>query len=174
MSSPLNSPYSRFNQGLNNNSRLSNQLVYGESSSLNGSVDSNVLRVNLGSNSNPNDFITYIIPDFDAVTYFQKDFQALNEFHLCEESEASGFEIYLVEQWMNDRNISSVVTTFTGNESSKISVVRFTILKKPAKYYPLRFQEYLNELIQNHSRMKKNRKKNPLISTVRPTATVKC
>ena len=26
--------------------------------------------------------------------------------------------------------------------------------KKPAKYYPLRFQEYLNELIQNHSRMK--------------------
>lgn len=161
MSSPLNSPYSRFNQGLNNNSRLSNQLVYGESSSLNGSVDSNVLRVNLGSNSNPNDFITYIIPDFDAVTYFQKDFQALNEFHLCEESEASGFEIYLVEQWMNDRNISSVVTTFTGNESSKISVVRFTILKKPAKYYPLRFQEYLNELIQNHSRMKRIEKEKP-------------
>lgn len=155
MSSPLNSPYSRFNQGLINNSKLSNQLVYGDSSSRNVSVDSNILRANMGSYSNPNDFITYIIPDFDAVRYFQKDFQLLNEFHICEESEASGFEIYLVEQWMNDRNISSVVTTFTGNESSKISVIRFTILKKPAKYYPLRFQEYLNELIQNHSRMKR-------------------
>ena len=111
--------------------------------------------------SNPNDFITYIIPDFNAVKYFQKEFVASNEFYLMEESEVTGFEIYLVEQWVNDRNISSIVTAFTGNEASKISVMRFTIIKKPAKYYPLRFQEYLNELIQNHSRMKKMEKDRP-------------
>ena len=74
---------------------------------------------------------------------------------------------------MNDRNISSVVTTFTGNESSKYQSSGYNT-KKPAKYYPLRFQEYLNELIQNHSRMKRIEKENPLISTVEPTATVKC
>ncbi|EGW31542.1 uncharacterized protein SPAPADRAFT_154850 [Spathaspora passalidarum NRRL Y-27907] len=104
--------------------------------------------------SNSNDFITYIIPDFNAVRYFQKEFIKSGEFHLVEESEVTGFEIYLVDQWVNNRNIGTVVTVYTGNES-KILVVRFTIIKKPSKYYPPRFQEYLNELIQNHSRMKK-------------------
>ncbi|KAI5970373.1 hypothetical protein CANMA_000536 [Candida margitis] len=103
---------------------------------------------------NPNDFITYIIPDFNAVKYFQKDFIDSNEFYLIEESEVTGFELYLVEQWVINRHIGTIVTAFTGNESSKIAVVKFTIIKKPTKYYPIRFQEYLTELIQNHSRMK--------------------
>ncbi|CAI5758687.1 unnamed protein product [Candida verbasci] len=105
--------------------------------------------------SNPNDFITYVIPDFNAVKYFQKEFVQSNEFHIIEESEVTGFEIYLVEQWMINRNISCVISAYTGNENSKISVVKFTIIKKPSKHYPLRFQEYLNEIIQNHSKIKK-------------------
>ncbi|KAI3405603.2 hypothetical protein KGF56_001621 [Candida oxycetoniae] len=103
---------------------------------------------------NGNDFITYIIPDFNAVKYFQKDFVTSNEFYIIEESEVNGFELYLVEQWVINRNIATVVTTYTGNEQSKISVVRFTIIKKPTKYYPIRFQEYLNEIVLNHSKMK--------------------
>ncbi|RCK65763.1 Protein STB2 [Candida viswanathii] len=151
MSSQANSPYSIPSH---NTSKLSNRLPPPESVAASST--------NLQSQfSNPNDFITYIIPDFNAVKYFQKEFLASNEFHLIEESEVTGFEIYLVEQWVNDRNISSIVTAFTGNEASKISVMRFTIIKKPAKYYPVRFQEYLNELIQNHSRMKKMEKDRP-------------
>jgi len=110
---------------------------------------------------NPNDFITYIIPDFNAVKYFQKDFIDSNEFYLIEESEVTGFELYLVEQWVINRHIGTIVTAFTGNELSKIAVVKFTIIKKPTKYYPIRFQEYLTELIQNHSRMKTVEKSTP-------------
>ncbi|CAK9438039.1 uncharacterized protein LODBEIA_P23860 [Lodderomyces beijingensis] len=104
--------------------------------------------------ANPNDFITYIIPDFNAVKYFQKDFVSNNEFYLMEETEVNGFEVYLVEQWVINRSIGTVVTIYTGNEQSKIVALKFTIVKKPMKYYPLRFQEYLNELIQNHAKMK--------------------
>ncbi|KAL6452963.1 STB2 Protein STB2 [Candida maltosa Xu316] len=154
MSSPTAFPYSN-SPNVYTGSKSSQHLP-----PRNGSVASS--SANLQPHfSNPNDFITYIIPDFNAVKYFQKEFIASNEFHVIEESEATGFEIYLVEQWVNDRNVGSLITTFTGNESSKVSVIRFTIIKKPAKYYPLRFQEYLNELIQNHSRMKRMEKERP-------------
>ncbi|RLV94091.1 Protein STB6 [Spathaspora sp. JA1] len=113
--------------------------------------------------NNANDLITYIIPDFNAVKYFHKEFINSGEFHLLEESQVCGFEIYLVDQWVNNRNIGTVVTVYTGNESSKISVVKFTILKKQVKYYPNRFQQYLNELITNHSRMKKMENERPVI-----------
>ena len=73
---------------------------------------------------NPNDFITYIIPDFNAVKYFQKDFIDSNEFYLIEESEVTGFELYLVEQWVINRHIGTIVTAFTGNELSKIEIGR--------------------------------------------------
>ncbi|ABN64391.2 part of protein complex with Sin3p and Stb1p, partial [Scheffersomyces stipitis CBS 6054] len=102
----------------------------------------------------PNEFITYVIPDFNAVRYFQKAFIASGEFHLLEESTIYGFDIYLVEKWVNERKIGTVISTFTGNMSSKVSVMRFTIFKKQSKYYPLRFQEYLNELLLNHSKIK--------------------
>lgn len=112
------------------------------------------LSLNSNTFTNPDDFITYIVPDFNAVKYFQKDFVTSNEFYLQEETEVNGFELYLVEQWVINRNIGTAVTTFTGNELSKISAIRFTVIKKPTKYYPIRFQEYLNEIIQNHSKMK--------------------
>ncbi|KAG5421473.1 hypothetical protein I9W82_000564 [Candida metapsilosis] len=124
------------------------------------SVSSTNFVTNGNLSDNPNDFITYLIPDFNAVKYFQKDFIDSNEFYLIEESEVTGFELYLVEQWVINRHIGTIVTAFTGNESSKIAVVKFTIIKKPTKYYPLRFQEYLTELIQNHSRMKTVEKSN--------------
>ncbi|GEQ66393.1 hypothetical protein JCM33374_g56 [Metschnikowia sp. JCM 33374] len=101
------------------------------------------------------DLITYIFPDFKAVEYFRKDFLALNEFHILEKTESSGFEIYLVDQWIRDRNIGSVASVFTGNSHSKVKVCKFTTIKKQSRDYPPRFQEYLNELLLNHATFKK-------------------
>lgn len=101
------------------------------------------------------ELITYIFPDFKAVSYFQKEFIALNEFHVAEETEAQGFEIYLVDQWIRGRKIGGVVSTYTGNMEAKVKVIKFTVLRKPSKQYPGRFQEYLNEMMMNHATFKK-------------------
>lgn len=101
------------------------------------------------------DLISYIFPDFNAVKYFQKEFELLNEFYLAEETECSGFEIYLVDQWIRSRKIGTVVSAFHGSYESKVKVIKFTIIKKPSKQYPPRFQEYLNEVILNHATFKK-------------------
>lgn len=101
------------------------------------------------------ELITYVFPDFKAVSYFQKEFLSLNEFHVAEETEARGFEIYLVEQWIRDRRIGGVISAYTGNLESTVQVVRFTIVKKPSRHYPARFQEYLNEAMMNHATFKK-------------------
>lgn len=101
------------------------------------------------------ELVTYILPDFGAVEYFQKEFAAMSEFHVVEESEALGFEIYLVDQWVRHRKIGTVVSVYTGNYESKVKVVRFTIKKVPTKFYPARFQEYLNETILNHASYKR-------------------
>lgn len=105
--------------------------------------------------STDKELITYIFPDFKAVTYFQKEFLALNEFHVAEESMATGFEIYLVEHWIRDRRIGGVVSAYTGNLEAKVQVVRFTTVKKPSRHYPARFQEYLNEAMMNHATFKR-------------------
>ena len=104
---------------------------------------------------NPDELITYIFPDFNAIKYFQRDFINTNEFHLLEENVSSGFDIYLVEQWVLNRKIGTIISTYTGNMESKVAVIKLTVLKKPVKSYPLRFQEYLNELMLNHAKIKK-------------------
>lgn len=101
------------------------------------------------------ELVTYILPDFGAVEYFQKEFAATGEFHVVEESDALGFEIYLVDLWVRHRRIGTVVSVFTGNYESKVKVIRFTIKKMPTKFYPARFQEYLNETILNHASYKR-------------------
>lgn len=106
------------------------------------------------SMANSADMITYVFPDFGAVKYFQRDFVAHGEFHIMEETVESGFDIYLVEQWVNDRAIGSILATYTGNPRSKVMLMKFTVKKKPSRYYPRRFQEYLNELMVNHAKVK--------------------
>lgn len=101
------------------------------------------------------ELVTYIFPDFGAVDYFQKEFATTGEFHVVEESEAGGFEIYLVDLWVHHRRIGTVVSVFTGNDESRAKVARFTIKKMPTKHYPPRFQEYLNETILNHASYKR-------------------
>lgn len=106
------------------------------------------------NDNNNKDVITYIFPDYRAVQYFQRDFISANEFHIVEETRESGFDIYLVEQWVNNRNIGSIVSTFTGNSGSTVAVTKFTVIKKLSRYYPKRFQEYLNELMINRAKVK--------------------
>lgn len=109
----------------------------------------------VGTLGSGQELITYIFPDFAAVSYFQKEFISLNEFHAAEESVAAGFEIYLVDQWIRSRKIGLVMSVFTGNAESRVKVTKFTIVKKPSKQYPARFQEYLNEVMLNHATFKK-------------------
>lgn len=98
--------------------------------------------------------VTYIFPDFNAVWYIQRDFIHQNEFCMVEETTANGFDIYLVEQWVVNRKVGTIVSTYTGNTNTDISVVKFTVADKPLKDYPPRFQEYLNELKLNHAKAK--------------------
>lgn len=100
------------------------------------------------------ELITYLFPDINAVKYFQREFETLNEFHIVEYSSSSGFDIYLVEQWANSRNIGTLISTYTGNFNNSVNVIRFTIKKQPSKKYPLKFQEYLNELMLNYANIK--------------------
>lgn len=109
---------------------------------------------NITTSKNEIELITYIIPDFNAVNYFQREFDQEQEFNIVQYTKASGFDIYLVEQWVTNRNIGRLISTYTGNPGSEVNVVKFTTVKKPSKYYPLRFQEYLNELMMNHSKIK--------------------
>lgn len=101
------------------------------------------------------ELITYVIPDFEAVRHFHREFVVANEFHILEELVASGFDIYLVEQWVYQRRLSTVVSTFTGNSHTKIHVYYFTTIKKPNRLYPPKFQEYLNEIMLNHGKLMK-------------------
>lgn len=101
------------------------------------------------------ELITYIFPDFNAVDYFQKEFVTSTEFFSVEEAIVTGFDVYLVEQWVNERRIGTVVATYTGNLASKITATKFTIIRKQLKHYPAKFQEYLNELVVNHAKIKR-------------------
>lgn len=127
----------------------------GDLRKLNNRSTSSVLESTDTTAPSEKELITYIFPDFSAAEYFQKDFAMLNEFHVMEESEAVGFEIYLVDQWVRHRKIGTVVSVYNGNYESKVKVVKFTIRKMPIKRYPPRFQEYLNEMILNHAAFKK-------------------
>ncbi|KAG7193308.1 uncharacterized protein KQ657_000720 [Scheffersomyces spartinae] len=97
--------------------------------------------------------ISYIIPDFQTVQYFIKDFEANNEFYLLEETTRLGFDIYLVEKWALSRKITCVASTYTGNSELENKVLKLTIIKKQSRFYPLKFQEYLNELLINKNKV---------------------
>lgn len=101
------------------------------------------------------ELITYVFPDFKAVKYFEKEFVLADEYHIAEVTTASGFEIYLIDQWIRSRKIGSFISVFTGNQESVVNVVKFTVIKKLAEKYPPRFQEYLSELILSHATYKK-------------------
>lgn len=100
------------------------------------------------------ELVTYIFPDFKAVSYFERDIINCSEFHSIKESQTSGIDIYLVEQWALSRKIGSLIATYSGNNESKVTVLKLTVFKRPLQCYPVKFQEYINELMLNHAKIK--------------------
>ena len=131
-------------------------VLTAQNSKPRGSVVSTVgsATESLSTEAGKYEFITYIFHDFNAVKYFEKDLHLNEKVYFYEETEITGLDIYLVEQWVIDRKIGTVVATFTGNKESRVKVKKITIQKKQSKNYPLKFQEYLNELVLNHSKTK--------------------
>lgn len=95
-------------------------------------------------------FASFIFPDFKAL-----DVLGLHHIKnvVYEETEVSGFEIYIVEQWTAERKLSTLITSYTGNSQDKVSAVR-VLLPNDSKNWPSEFQDYYNELIC-YSRPKK-------------------
>ncbi|EJS42403.1 stb2p [Saccharomyces arboricola H-6] len=58
-----------------------------------------------------------------------------------------GFEIYIVEQWVACRNLSTLITSYTGNSQDTISAVR-VVLPKETSMWPGRFRQYFKELME--------------------------
>lgn len=88
------------------------------------------------------DWKNYVFPDFKAIS----DLCLRNSRDLIyEEVQVHGFEIYIVEQWTDERKISSLITSYTGNSQDVVSAVRICL---PANqhYWPQNFKEYLAEL----------------------------
>lgn len=88
------------------------------------------------------DWRNYVFPDFKAIS----DLCLRNSRDLIyEETEVHGFEIYIVEQWAEERKISSLITSYTGNSQDTVSAVRICL---PANqhYWPQNFKDYLSEL----------------------------
>lgn len=102
--------------------------------------------------SEPKGLVTYIFHDLHAVDYFKDAFAG--EFYMMEETSISGIDIYMVEQWVIDRKIGTVVAAYTGNVTNRVRAVKFRVEKKQSRHYPVKFQEYINWLAVNHARMK--------------------
>ncbi|CAI4048086.1 hypothetical protein SKDZ_13G1810 [Saccharomyces kudriavzevii ZP591] len=64
-----------------------------------------------------------------------------------EEITIHGFEIYIVEQWVACRNLSTLITSYTGNSQDTISGVR-VVLPKETGMWPGRFKQYFEELME--------------------------
>lgn len=93
---------------------------------------------------------SFVFPDFKALDVL--GLQHAKDL-VYEETEISGFEIYIVEQWTAERKLSALITSYTGNSQDKIAAVRVVL---PADFtnWPLVFKDYYNDLI-SYARPKK-------------------
>ena len=62
------------------------------------------------------------------------------------EIKISGYEIYMVEQWVAERNLSSIITSYTGNSQDVVNAVQ-VILPKDPKLWPGQFKQYHEQLM---------------------------
>ena len=62
------------------------------------------------------------------------------------EIKISGYEIYIVEQWVAERNLSSIITSYTGNSQDVVSAIQ-VILPKDPKLWPGQFKQYHEQLM---------------------------
>lgn len=85
---------------------------------------------------------SFVFPDFGAMHYLRlESFVNLN----FQEIDVNGFEIYIVEQWATERQISTVITSYTGNSQDTIHAVQVVLPKDPLKW-PESLRNYYHNL----------------------------
>lgn len=85
---------------------------------------------------------SFIFPDFGALHSLRlESFVNLN----FQEIDVHGFEIYIVEQWATERQISTVITSYTGNSQDTIHAVQVVLPKDPLKW-PEPLKNYYHNL----------------------------
>ncbi|CCK70053.1 uncharacterized protein KNAG_0D03050 [Huiozyma naganishii CBS 8797] len=94
-----------------------------------------------------------VVPPIELASFIFPDKKALLEIDIASYSDVSykevliiGFEIYIVEQWVAERKLSSIITSYTGNTQDAVSAVE-VVLPAKFEYWPGKFQQYYNELL---------------------------
>ncbi|KOG97395.1 Stb2p [Saccharomyces eubayanus] len=87
---------------------------------------------------------SFIFPDSRAL--FLLDLATYTDL-TYEEIIIHGFEIYIVEQWVACRNLSTLITSYTGNSQDTISGIR-VVLPKETRVWPGKFKQYYGELME--------------------------
>lgn len=93
--------------------------------------------------------VVYVLPDmiaFDRVR--QKSHGAFAAIPISK-IKISGFESYLVEQWVWNRSIKTQIVTYTGDKTDMVVAYRLEIVNDPQRW-PQAFRSYIDEL--NYSR----------------------
>ncbi|CCH58834.1 hypothetical protein TBLA_0A10560 [Henningerozyma blattae CBS 6284] len=88
--------------------------------------------------------VSYIFPDIRALYYL--NLHLFSNLCFCE-TEVPGFEIYIVEQWVADRKLSSLITSYTGNSQDVIKAVQVLLPSDP-ELWPGSLKLYYEELLQ--------------------------
>ncbi|CCE65539.1 hypothetical protein TPHA_0L01860 [Tetrapisispora phaffii CBS 4417] len=86
----------------------------------------------------------FIFPDIRALYHIR--------LHKCsdlvyDEIQLTGFEMYIVEQWVAEGKVSSLITCFTGNSKDAISAVQVLLPLNPNNW-PSMFRKYYMELME--------------------------
>lgn len=90
------------------------------------------------------EYDTFIFPDFKAIA--QLNLSNYTDL-VYSEVKLHGYEIYLVQQWICQRKLSSIITSYTGNSQDVITAVQIT-LPKDFNLWPGKFKQYYDELIR--------------------------
>lgn len=97
------------------------------------------------NNSDPVPYSKFIFPDIKAIYNLNK----ANPFHgiVYNEVTIDGFELYLVENWVAQRRLCSIITSYTGNSQDTIHGIEI-VLPSDYDHWPPVLKNYYDELIK--------------------------
>lgn len=94
--------------------------------------------------SSSKQLISYIFPDIRALYFL--GLHLLKD--ICySEIKVSGFELYIVEQWIGQRKLSAVITSYTGNTQDTVKAIQILLPSNPEEW-PNPLKIYYEELLQ--------------------------
>lgn len=89
---------------------------------------------------------SFFFPDTKAVDFISQEFPP--ELVSIEHAEVTGFEIYLVEEWVLERKLGTVITTFTGNNCNKIKGYKLRVNCADQQSWPRSLKVYFQEVLE--------------------------